>query len=63
MRHTHRASSIEYRGKADSVYITCWCGKVEFAALWYETAPKGWSRRQWPKLIEAVRLYLESWRT
>lgn len=57
---THRVSQIEYRGKTDSVYVTCGCGKVECFATWWDQPPKGWSKRQWPRLIEAIRLYLRS---
>lgn len=61
MSHTHYAGKIEYRGKADSVYITCLhCDKIECVGTWCTTPYKGWSKRQWPRLIEAITIYLSS---
>ena len=61
MSHTHKAVSISITGKADDVQITCDCGKEEFVALWYKNPLKGWSKKQWKSLMEAIRCFLNSW--
>lgn len=61
MSHAHRAGKIEYRGKVDSVYITClYCSHVECVGVWFTKPPKGWSKKHWPKLQAAICLYLDS---
>jgi len=61
MSHTHRAVSISIIGKADQVLITCDCGNEEVIGLWYISPIKGWSKKQWKPLMEAVRCFLNSW--
>ena len=56
----HRAVAMRYRGKADSVYIDCECGATDIAAVWWDKPPAGWDREQWPKLREAIVIYLAS---
>jgi hypothetical protein len=58
--HIHRATSICYRSKQDSVIIECRCGAREIVADWYDKPIDGWSESQWPKLIIAIRCFLES---
>lgn len=61
MSHVHVAGKIEYRSKVDSVYISCMeCSRVECVGVWFTQAPKGWSKRHWPKLQAAICLYLDS---
>ena len=61
MSHVHVAGKIEYRGKVDSVYVECMrCSRVECVGVWWVKAPKGWSKKHWPKLQAAICLYLDS---
>ena len=61
MKHMHYAGNISYRGKDDSVYISCEiCDKEECIAIWHFKPPKGWSKKQWPKLRASICLYLDS---
>ena len=57
----HRAVSMEFRGKRDSVYITCECGFVDCIGNWYDKPPRGWDKEQWPRLIEGIQMFLDSW--
>jgi hypothetical protein len=61
MKHIHVVGTIEYRCKPDSVYISCLrCSHIECIGTWYFKPPEGWSKRQWPKLKQAICLYLNS---
>jgi len=61
MSHTHIAGKIEYRGRVDSVYIECMrCSHIECVGVWWTDTPKGWSKKQWPKLHAAICLYLDA---
>lgn len=60
-KHLHRAASIEYRGKADSVYVTCLCNEVLCVGVWFYKAPPGWAKRPWPLLMQAIDSFLASW--
>jgi hypothetical protein len=47
MPHLHRAHRYRYRGKPDSVTITCRCGETEVVGTWYITALAGWDPDHW----------------
>lgn len=55
----HRASTIILRGKPDSVYIDCYCGKKECVGVWFTKAPPNWNSTEWEKLRQAIMLFLE----
>lgn len=47
LRHQHVITGIDLRGKVDSVYVRCFCGKEELVALWWTAPPRGWNKEQW----------------
>lgn len=57
-RHTHVIFDFEHRGKADSFYGRCHCGKEELFATWWPNPPKGWSKKQWQFAVIGASLIL-----
>lgn len=60
-RHTHAVTKIDVAWKPDCVYIECHCGHSTGIGLWYTTAPKGWAKTGWDKVIAAATMLSENW--
>lgn len=59
MKHKHVVGKIEYRGKEDSIYITCiTCEHIECVGVWFENPPKNWSEVEWEEMKFAISSYL-----
>lgn len=58
--HIHKAHSIHWRGKVDSVYVDCECGATECIGVWFDRPPKNWSKKQWSLLHESILYFLDS---
>ena len=56
----HRVVKIEVGSSLDTFNITCFCGKFECCGTWWTTAPKGWAKRPWPKVVQSAELLLQS---
>lgn len=57
-RHTHVIFNFIHRGKSDSFYGRCHCGKEELFATWWPNPPKGWSKKQWQFAVIGATLIL-----
>lgn len=61
--HLHRAGSIHYRGKPDSVYVECVdCNHEECVGVWWTKPPPGWDKAHWPYLMETIETFLLAFR-
>ena len=57
--HKHKVVGIKLRNRNDSVYLYCECGHVEAIGIWFHTAPPGWKKKNWKKLMLIVKSFIE----
>lgn len=56
----HVPTQITFRGKPDSFFMACSCGKIECVGTWWKSPPPGWVCHNWAELLKAGECLIKS---